>query len=214
MTPPASAGRIGILGGTFDPPHLGHLIVAADACEALRLDRLVFVPSAAPPHKRGRVSATAGQRLEMVRRSIRGDRRFEVDDVELRREGPSYTVDTLRSLRDRWPAAELFLILGMDQYRELHTWHRPQEVVRLARLAVVARGGARLEPDPRWPAVPVEVTRIDLSATQVRERLARGVPVRYFVPDAVREMIEEEGLYRTSSVIGRRSSVPPLTDDR
>src|SRR5690606_35178581 len=147
---------------------VGHLIVAADVCGALELDRLLLIPSAAPPHKRGRVAATAEQRLEMVRRAVRGDARFEVSDVELRREGPSYTVDTLRHLRERWPACELFLVIGGDQFRELHSWHQPDEVVRLARLAVVSRDGERMEPDAHWPATAVEVTRIDLSATQVR----------------------------------------------
>ena len=187
--------RIGIFGGTSDPPHVGHLIVASDACEALELDRLLFIPSAAPPHKKGQVQAGAEARLEMVRAAIAGDSRFEADDIELRREGASYTVDTLRVLHERYPDAELFFILGVDQLRELDTWREPGEVARLARLAAVSRGG---EPPPEtsYPIVDVPVTRIDVSSTQIRRRIGAGRPVRYLVPVAVAEVVERLDLYR------------------
>jgi nicotinate-nucleotide adenylyltransferase len=188
--------RIGVLGGTFDPPHVGHFMVAADVCAALELDRLILVPSASPPHKQGQVRATAEQRLAMVRAAVAGDERFEVDDIELRRSGASYTVDTLRELRDRYPRAELFFVIGMDQYRDLHSWREPEEVVRLARLAVVSRDGEMPEAESGFPVRPVEVTRIDLSATDVRRRIHAGESIRYFVPDPVRELIEREGLYK------------------
>lgn len=189
--------RVGILGGTFDPPHVGHLLVASDACRVLELDRLVLIPSASPPHKRGRVQATAEQRLEMMRAAVAGDPRFEVDDLELRREGPSYSVDTLRELRARMPEAELFFIVGVDQLREFHSWREPDEVARLATLAVVSRHGETAEEvNPGVPARSVPVTRIDLSATEIRRRVAAGESIRYFVPDRVREIIERDGLYR------------------
>lgn len=188
--------RIGILGGTFDPPHVGHFMVAADVFAALELDRLLLIPAASPPHKQGQVRATAEQRLAMVRAAAEGDDRFEVDDIELRRPGASYTVDTLRELRTRHPGAELFFVIGMDQFRELHTWREPEEVARLARLAVVSRDGDLPVGESPIPVVPVGVTRIDLSATDIRRRVQDGESIRYFVPEPVREFIEREGLYR------------------
>lgn len=192
----AGRGRIGVLGGTFDPPHVGHLLVASDVFAALRLDRLLLVPSASPPHKRGTVRATAEQRLEMTRLAVGDDERFQVDDIELRRPGASYSVDTLRQLRERYGEdAELYFVVGMDQLREFHGWREPEEVARLARLVVVSRDGQTAEPgDP--VAVPIAVTRIDLSATDIRGRVRAGEPIRYFVPDPVREFIERERLYR------------------
>jgi nicotinate-nucleotide adenylyltransferase len=191
--------RIGILGGTFDPPHLGHLVVASDAFERLALDRLILVPSATPPHKHGSVQATAAQRLAMVRAAVAGDARFEVDDLELRRPGPSYTVDTLRAMRDRFPGCEILFLIGVDAARELPSWREPGEVARLARLAVLSRGGETLPTEGGEPPLRVEVTRIDISATAIRERVARGLPIRYHVPEPVRAIIEREGLYRRQS---------------
>lgn len=188
--------RIGVYGGTFDPPHVGHLIVASEVCDALRLDRVLLVPSAEPPHKRGSVRASAELRLRMVRAAIAGDRRLEVDDIELRREGASYTVDTLRALRERDPGCELFFAVGVDQLREFHSWREPDEVARLAHLVAISRGGEQVDEDFPFPVTRVGVTRIDLSATDVRRRLSEGRSVRYLVPDAVREIIEREGLYR------------------
>ena len=188
--------RIGILGGTFDPPHVGHFMVASDVCAALKLDRLLLVPSASPPHKQGQVRATAEERLAMVRAAVENDDRFVVDDLELRRPGASYTVDTLRELRARYPRAELFFVIGVDQYRELHSWREPEEVARLARLAVVSRDGEQVSREGPIPVEPVSVTRIDLSATDIRRRIHQGESIRYFVPEPVREIIEREGLYR------------------
>lgn len=189
--------RLGVLGGTFDPPHVGHLIVASDVCAALELDRLLFIPAADPPHKRGRVHASAELRLEMVRAATAGDPRFEVDDIELRREGESYSVDTLRELKEREPEAEIFFVIGVDQLREFGSWREPDVVARLARLVVVSRAGdgASEQPDVAFPVLPVRVTRIDLSATDVRQRVRDGEPIRYLVPDAVREIIERENVY-------------------
>lgn len=188
--------RIGVFGGTFDPPHLGHLIVASDACEALGLDLLLWVPAAVPPHKRETVRASAGLRLAMTRAAVRGDPRFAVDDLELRRAGPSYTVDTLRELRRREPAAELFFLTGADNVRQLPTWREPEEIVRLARLVVLTREGEGGEA-PSATCVPV--TRVDVSATEIRRRAAAGTSIRYLVPDGVRALIERDGPYRDST---------------
>lgn len=188
--------RIGVFGGTFDPPHTGHLVVASDACQALGLDRVLWIPSAVPPHKRRTVRASAEARLEMVRAAIEGDPRFEADDLELRRAGPSYTADTLRELAARHPGAELVLLIGADNLREIPGWHQPEEILRLARVAVLSRDGAGVPPDAPIPAVPVAVTRVDVSATEVRRRAAAGETIRYLVPDAVRALIERGGVYR------------------
>jgi nicotinate-nucleotide adenylyltransferase len=188
--------RLGIFGGTFDPPHLGHLVAASEVAAALTLDRVVWVPAAVHPFKRGRVAAPPAVRLEMVRAAIAGDPRFTADGVELERSGPSYTVDTLRALQARHPGAELFFVTGAENLRELHLWHQPDEVVRLARLVGVWRGGEGVPADARYPAQAVRVTRIDLSSTEVRRRVGAGEAIRYLVPDAVAALIARHGLYR------------------
>ncbi|MEX2582062.1 MAG: nicotinate-nucleotide adenylyltransferase [Gemmatimonadota bacterium] len=187
--------RLGIFGGTFDPPHVGHLIVAADAFEALELDRLVFVPAADPPHKQGTVGATGRQRLRMLTAAVDGDARFAVDDLEIRRGGTSYTVDTLREIRGREPDAELVFLLGIDQFRALASWREPAEVARLAQLAVFSRGGETPDLTGPYEGVHVPVSRIDVSSTDVRRRLSQGLSVRYYVAETVRTIIEEERIY-------------------
>jgi nicotinate-nucleotide adenylyltransferase len=188
--------RIGIFGGTFDPPHLGHLIVAQDAALALGLDRILFVPAARPPHKaRGAVSAP-DLRARMLELATAGDARFGVDRLELARSGASYTVDTLRELRGRQPDAEWTLLMGVDQYAELSTWREPDEIRRLARLGIMARAGSGAGIGVAEDgATFVEVTRIDISSTAVRARVAAGRPIRYLVPDAVERFIFEQRLY-------------------
>jgi nicotinate-nucleotide adenylyltransferase len=188
--------RLGVFGGAFDPPHLGHLVAASEVAAALALDRVVWIPAARHPFKRGRVGAPPRLRLEMVRAAVAGDPRFAADGMELEREGPSYTVDTLRALHARHPGAELFFVTGADNLRELHLWHEPDEVVRLARLVVAWRGGEGVPADARYPAQAVRITRIDLSSTEVRRRVGAGETIRYLVPDAVAALIERHGLYR------------------
>ncbi|HZG41497.1 MAG TPA: nicotinate-nucleotide adenylyltransferase [Longimicrobium sp.] len=191
--------RLGVYGGTFDPPHLGHLVAASEACQALALDRVLWVPSAVHPLKGGRVRTPPELRLEMVRAAIAGDPRFAADDLELRRRGPSYTVDTLRELRRREPGAELFFVTGADILGELHRWREPDEVLRLATLVVVSRAGEAPAPAGGVPARAVEMTRVDVSSTQVRRLAAAGRCIRYLVPEAVRAVIERERLYRDLS---------------
>jgi len=197
--------RVGLLGGTFDPPHIGHFIAAQDVYLALGLDRILFIPAHAPPHKRGRVITPAAVRLQMLEAAVAGDPRFGVDTLELDRKGVSYTVDTLRALREREPGWELYLLLGTDQARDFETWREPAEIARLARLVVMSRGGIEAGP-MAWPAETVSVTRIDVSSTEVRARLAEGKPARYLVPDGTLRVIEREGLYRTpaATAIGRK----------
>jgi len=186
--------RVGIFGGTFDPPHLGHLIAAGDAHALLALDRVLWVPAAEPPHKPAAGRTQPGIRMEMVAAAVAGDERFGVNDLELQRPGPSYTVDTLRQLRDQWPAVDLVLLLGADALRDLPSWREPEEITRLAQLAMLSRRGDRVR-GSRFAALTVPVTRIDISATEVRRRVQLGVPIRNLVPDAVRHIINRERLY-------------------
>jgi nicotinate-nucleotide adenylyltransferase len=189
--------RIGLFGGTFDPPHVGHLIVAQDAALALGLDRILFVPAARPPHKQRADITPAELRVAMLELAIGDDPRFGIECVELERNGPSYTVDTLRSLHAARPGVGWTLLVGADQYAEFGTWREPGEILRLAQLAVLTRAGdsatdAGAAPDRM---VNVAVTRIDVSSTDVRKRVAAGLPIRYLVPAAVARIIEDNRLY-------------------
>lgn len=195
--------RIGLFGGTFDPPHLGHLIVAQDAYQALGLDRILFIPAAVPPHKQHRETTSPEVRLELIRAAIVGDSRFEASDVELRRSGPSYTIDTLHELEGLYPGAELVLLIGADQFREFHTWRAADEIVRHARLVVLSRGGTEAGPEIEVVHTHLRVTRIDISSTSVRRRVREGAPVRYLVPPAVERLVDERGLYRDEAPSAR-----------
>lgn len=198
--------RIGVFGGTFDPPHVGHVRVAADVADHLALDRVLWVPARVSPFKREAEISDADVRLEMVREAVSLDPRFEVDARELARPGPSYTVDTLEELRAEHPEAEIFLILGADQFEELERWRAPERIVRAARLAVMDRGGtvARALVPEVFAAVPgiegaatfVPVRAVDLSSTGVRAAVANGEDPAGSVPEGVARLIRARGLYR------------------
>jgi len=185
------ARRTGLFGGSFDPVHFGHLILARDAMEQLSLDRMVFIPAAISPHKLDDPPAPADARLEMLRESVKGEPGFEVDDCELRREGPSFTVDTVRGYRERFPDDELFYFIGDDNIAKLHTWREIDTLRRLARFVVMSREGG---------AVPDEFLRVhrrlELSSTEVRNRVARGLSIRYLLPESACDVIYRRGLYR------------------
>jgi nicotinate-nucleotide adenylyltransferase len=185
--------RLGIFGGTFDPPHVGHLVVAQEVHFRLGLDRVLWVPAAIPPHKRDQPITPGELRLELVRAAIAGDERFEASDLELRRGGVSYTVDTLRDLRRDRPDDELFLIVGADQLTELDHWREPDEIRQLATLVGFRREGEDPGEVPGVRLVPVP--RVDVSSTEVRRRIGAGEPVRYLVPAAVEAVVREAGLY-------------------
>lgn len=184
-------GRLAVLGGTFDPVHIGHLVVAQDVLEALGLDRLLVVPAGEPPHREA--CFPAPRRLAWVREAFAGDDRIEVDDREVRRSGPSWTVDTLEEVaRDLSPDA-LFCVIGVDQLRVLDEWREPERIARLSTLTVMTREGedpADLRPGVPVPFEVVPVTRVDLSSTRIRRRLEKGRTVRYLVPEAIREDVE------------------------
>jgi nicotinate-nucleotide adenylyltransferase len=191
--------RIGVFGGTFDPPHVGHLLMATDAREALKLDRLIFVPAGAQPFKIGTPPVASGQdRLEMVRLAVADDANYVVDDAEINRKGLSFTVDTLEHLSERNPAAQLFLLLGEDVLAGFEQWRNPARIRELATLAVVRRAdasGSRV--DPIAPGVlTVSTRRVDVSSTEVRERRHAGKSIKGLVPESVERFIDVRGLYR------------------
>lgn len=203
-------GSLGVLGGTFDPVHVAHLALAQEAAESLGLERILFVPAGSPPHKPG-VAVTPGpDRLAMVRLAIAGNDRFEASPIELDREGPSYTVDTLEALAavrgSPDPAGDIVLILSADAFVGLPTWHEPRRVLELARLAVAPRDGypeagpeflATRFPDMADRVVFLDGPRIRLSASVLRDRAAAGRSLRYLVPDAVAAYIGDHDLYRS-----------------
>lgn len=189
--------RIGIYGGSFDPPHVGHLLTAGDACEALALDRLVWVPAGVQPLKVGQARATPAQRLAMVRLLTEGDPRFEVDPVEIDRDGLSYTVDTVELYAARYPEAERFLLVGADAMALFAQWRAPERIREVVTLAVLERAsnggdGATLPAG----ALRLPTRRVDVSSTEIRARLAAGRSIHGFVPESVARFIAAERLYR------------------
>jgi nicotinate-nucleotide adenylyltransferase len=191
--------RIGVFGGTFDPPHIGHLLVANDAREALELDRLIFVPTGAQPFKIDTPPVASGQdRLEMVRLAVADDANYVVDDAEINRKGLSFTVDTLEHLSERNPAARLFLLMGEDVLAGFEKWRTPARIRELATLVAVGRGGlAGSVADPATSAVlRVSTRRVDVSSTEIRERRRAGKSIKGFVPESVERFIDVRGLYR------------------
>jgi nicotinate-nucleotide adenylyltransferase len=189
---------IGLLGGSFDPIHHGHLLVGQAAVEQLGLAELRFVPAGEQPFKRGRHAASAAQRAEMVALAIAGEPRFRLERAEVERTGPSYTVDTLRALRAREPGTEFALLVGADAAAELPLWHEAAALPGLARIVVFERGG---EAAPASPLVGgrIAVPALEVSATAIRARAAAGLSIRYWVPDAVAEYVARHGLYRNGA---------------
>lgn len=185
--------KIGIYGGTFDPIHHGHLILARDAAEQLALDRLIFVPANVSPFKK-KTCASPEARLSMVRAAIEGEGRFAVDDCEVRRPPPSYTIDTVEEIRANQSDAELIWLIGEDHINGLPGWHRFNELKKLVKFVVLARSGNKADHD-----YPIICRKIDISGTDIRKRVARGQPIRYLVPPAVEEIIRTGQLYRETA---------------
>ncbi len=198
--------RIGVLGGTFDPPHVGHLWLATLAADELGLERVLFMPAAQPPHKRGQPMTAADDRLEMTRRAIEHDPLFELCTVEMERPGPSYTVDSLVELQARYgPDATLVLVMAADSLVQIDTWREPDRILALAEWAVGPRPGTRMPESAALaerfgvaaPRVhPLDGPGLDVSASEIRRRVASGRAIRYLVPPAVEELIEDRRLYR------------------
>lgn len=192
--------KLGIFGGTFNPPHIGHLIVAEHVRSELQLDRIIFVPAAIPPHKRADEIIAADHRLAMVRRAIEGNSHFDVAEIEIERGGVSYTVDTLRQLKER-SHSELLLLIGMDNLLEFHTWKSPEKILQLATVVVLTRPGFSSADIPREMNNHVTicpVPEIGIASREVRRRVREGKSIRYLVRDSVAEYIEQQNLYKPS----------------
>ena len=185
--------KIGIYGGTFDPIHHAHLILGRQACEELGLDRLIFVPAALSPFKKA-THASGEARLTMLRAAVEGELMFTVNDCELRRPPPSYSIDTVLEIHEREPDAELLWLIGADNVGGLNKWHRFDELKKLAQFVVLDRGSGEKSAH-EYPTVQ---RNIDISATEIRKRVASGRGIRYLVPKAVEEIIRREKLYRES----------------
>lgn len=209
---------VGLLGGTFNPPHLGHLVCAQEALVQLGLDRVVLVPVNVPPHKTVTGDPGPGVRLELCRLATAGDERLDVSDAEIRRPGPSYTVDTLRGIHAADPGDDLTFIVGGDVAQGLPEWREPAEVLRLARLGVAEREGSRRGdiaqrvgqvPGGAERVVFFDMPRMDISSSLVRRRVAEGLPVRYLVPDAVAGYLREHGTYTATAATTTTTTTSP-----
>lgn len=217
------SGRVGVIGGTFDPIHLGHLAAARAAQQALALDTVMFIPAARPPHRPDSPRASEYHRVEMIRRALGEHAGWEVSDLELRRHGPSYTWDTLVALQATGlSSSQIFFITGSDAFAEIATWHRYPDLLTAAHFVVITRAGSALA--PVWERLPSLAARVmepadvakaaspgviaivadtpDVSSTEIRARAARGDSLTHLVPSAVAAYIEEQQLYRTSPLSG------------
>jgi len=190
--------RLGVLGGTFDPPHVGHLLAASDASEALALDKLLFVPARVPPYKSRTVQASPEQRLEMLALTLGTDPRFEASRLELDRDGLSFTVNTLEALSRETPEVSLFMLIGEDLATQIASWRDAARIADLATIVVLARA-TLATPSSLESALPMTrlaSRRIELSSTEIRERVKAGRSIHGFVTDAVAAFIGAAGLYR------------------
>jgi nicotinate-nucleotide adenylyltransferase len=190
---PQSALRLALYGGTFDPVHHGHLILAREALEQLSLDRVIFIPAGHSPHKLARTPSPAALRLAMLAKAIADEPRFVLDDAELNQPGPSFSIDTVERISAEFPGAKLHYLIGADNLRELHTWRRIEDLRRLAQFVVFGRGADAADATYDFPSLP---RRIDISATDIRARVARGASIRYLIPEPVRSIIADHHLYQ------------------
>jgi len=189
--------RLGVYGGTFDPVHLGHLLLARDALEQHRLDAVLFVPCAQSPLKKGEPLAPAARRLAMLRSALKGEPRFWLSRCEIDRPAPSYAVDTAREIREAFPRADLFWLIGDDQWAALDQWHRPDELRRMVTFVLLPRGGASGRARPGKVLSLPRPRRIDISATEIRHRVKSRLPIDHLVPAPVASYLKRHGLYRS-----------------
>jgi nicotinate-nucleotide adenylyltransferase len=201
--------HIGLLGGTFDPLHYGHLVIAEEVRYVLHLDEMVFIPTGQPPHKPGRIVTAAQYRVAMLELAIASNPHFAISLIDVERSGPSYTVDTLRQLRKEWGTnTALYFVIGWDSLQELHTWHDSAGLLeQLTYLVAVRRPGYVEEPgynellEAQLPGIQqrllvIPAPQLDISATDLRQRVAEGRPIKYQTPEAVEQYIAQHGLYR------------------
>jgi nicotinate-nucleotide adenylyltransferase len=197
--------RLGLFGGTFDPPHLGHLILAAEAYQQLRLDRVLWILTPDPPHKLKREITTLQHRLDLLYAAISSDANFELCMVDIERPGPHYAIDTVRILQQQQPEVDFIYLMGGDSLMDLHTWRNHIELVEIiSALAVMIRTGEKInlaDLESKTPGLSAKVQfinapRIGISASDIRQRVANGLPFRYLVPSEVYKLIRDRGLYR------------------
>ncbi|MCP8967195.1 nicotinate-nucleotide adenylyltransferase [Ectobacillus ponti] len=196
--------KVGIVGGTFDPPHYGHLLIANEAYHALGLDEVWFLPNQIPPHKLGKDVAGAADRVEMLRLAAAGKPAFSLCLIELEREGPSYTYDTICRLRQQYPDISFFFIIGGDMVEYLPKWHRVEELVSMVQFVGVTRPGYTLHTP--YPIQKLEIPEFAVSSSLIRERFQSGGTTDYLLPEKVREYIQRSGLYGASTSTGARPS--------
>jgi nicotinate-nucleotide adenylyltransferase len=196
--------RIGIFGGTFDPPHLGHLILAMEASDQLKLDRLLWMVTPDPPHKQGQLITPVETRLQLVRAAIAGDPLFELSTLELEREGPQYALDTVREVRRRNASSEINYLIGEDSLQDLPKWHEPQKLIQeLDYLGVMRRPGDKIKMNALDKILPglrekvkfIDAPLLEISSHQIRDRIQHHQAFRYYLPDKVFRIIQESGLY-------------------
>jgi len=197
--------RIGIFGGTFDPPHLGHLILASEARAQLRLNRLLWVLTPIPPHKLNQPISSLEDRLAMVKLALKDEPAFEFSGIEIKRPGPHYTLDTLRIVSEQYPKADVILLLGGDSLRDLPTWHKPMEVVAAChQIGVMRRPGDSIDMAKLEKKIPglnrkvkfVEAPLLEIASSEIRRRAARGLPFRYYLLPAIYQYIQKHHLYQ------------------
>ncbi|WP_040207907.1 nicotinate-nucleotide adenylyltransferase [Neobacillus jeddahensis] len=187
--------KVGILGGTFDPPHYGHLLIANEVLSALQLDEIWFMPNHEPPHKKKQESVMDEDRLQMLKLAIAGNPDFVIQPIELERIGPSYTADTMKILNHDYPDHQFFFIIGADMIEYLPKWHKIDELVQHVQFVGVERPSYSRQTD--FPVLYVDVPAIDISSSMIRDRVRFGKTVRYLLPDPVIDYIEEKHLYGT-----------------
>lgn len=185
--------KIGVLGGTFNPPHLGHLIIADQVRDQLGLEKIIFLPSANPPHAKGKTTIDAKHRVRMVEKAIELESQFELDFTEINRGGKSFTFDTIKSLTEQNPDIEYYFIIGADMVEDLPSWYKIDELVNLVQIVAVNRPQYSVE--TAFPLIFIDVPNIEISSSTIRQKISDQCSVKFLLPDKVLEYIEAEGLY-------------------
>jgi len=187
--------KVGILGGTFDPPHYGHLLIANEVLSTLQLDEIWFMPNQEPPHKKKSDSIKNEDRLKMLELAICGNTAFRVETIELHRQGPSYTVDTMKMINDQYSDHQFFFIIGADMIEYLPKWYKIDELIKLVQFVGVKRPTYNSQTD--YPVLCIDVPALEVSSSMIRDRVKNGKTIRYLLPDPVIQYIEEKHLYGT-----------------
>lgn len=193
-----SKKKIAVLGGTFDPIHMGHLVLAEQVREQFQLERVIFIPSASPPHKTEQKLSLAIHRFEMTKLALEGNSYFFVSDIELKREGLSYTVETLRKLKELYEDSKIYFLTGSDVLDEITTWKDPEEIYKLAKIVIAVRPGFdKFDPEDHFAqrSIIAKITGVDISSSQIREKVRKGESIKYLVPSKVEEYIKKKNLY-------------------